>query len=246
MSEKYDLEYFDSFSGSSRTSAEVIVPIVSRWVNPRSVIDLGCGPGIWLSVWREAGCEIRGVDGDWIDPRRLAIPREAFITHDLSTTYVPDRTYDLAMSVEVAEHLPPDAARPLIGALTAAAPVVLFSAAIPHQPGRNHVNSQWPDYWAGLFAENGYVVIDALREMLWEDARVDWWYQQNIMLFADEAHLHRSPALQAIRRDRTRPPLRLVHPILFNTWVEWGIAESERYWELRAEIDRDDVTPSQA
>ena len=236
MNEKYTPEYFDSFKHSSRKSAEVVVPLVASWVNPRSVIDLGCGVGMWLSVWSETGCEIRGVDGDWVDLDQLAIPGNRFTTHDLSQPYIAEKQYDLAMSVEAAEHLPAEAARTIVASLTQAAPVVLFSASIPNQPGADHLNCQWPDYWTGLFAERGYAVIDSLRYMIWDDQRVDWWYRQNIMLYVARAELDRWPALARMHDDAGKP-LRLVHPELMQTWLDWGMEQSRLYWELRASVD---------
>jgi hypothetical protein len=244
MIEQYSSEYFDAFKGSSRASAEVVVPIVMSWVHPRSVIDMGCGLGMWLSVWKEAGCEVRGVDGEWVDRAQLAIPPETLITHDLSTPYKPDRRYDLSMSVEAAEHLPAEAAEPLVQALTAAAPVVLFSASAPDQPGTNHVNCQWPSYWASLFAEQGYLVIDTLRYMIWEDVRVDWWYRQNIMVYAARDQIGRWPELEAMQQRNGSPPLSLVHPELLRTWAQWGMYESRRYWALRARVDDEQADSS--
>jgi SAM-dependent methyltransferase len=236
MNEQYTPEYFDSFKHSSRRSAEVVVPIIAGWVNPRSVIDFGCGLGMWLSVWREAGAEIRGVDGEWVARDQLAIPEDRFTTHDLSQPYKPDGQYDLAMSVEAAEHLPPEAARSFVESLTQASSVVLFSASTPNQPGADHRNCQWPEYWADLFAERDFVVIDTLRYMIWEDLRVDWWYRQNIMIYVARDALKNWPKLQANYAEGSRP-LRLVHPELMQTWLDWGMDQSRLYWELRASID---------
>jgi hypothetical protein len=236
VNEEYTPEFFDAFTQSSRASAEVVVPIVKSWIDPDSIIDMGCGLGMWLSVWREAGCEVRGVDGDWVDRARLAIPADRFIMHDLSQPYTPDRRYDLAMSLEAAEHLPPEAAAPFVRALTEAAPVVLFSASAPDQPGTNHVNCQWPAYWAKLFAECGYVAIDTLRYIIWEDERVDWWYRQNIMIYVAGDLISRWPKLAAMYREGGQP-LRLVHPELMRIWLDWGLYESRRYWDLRAQME---------
>ncbi|MBA3341753.1 MAG: methyltransferase domain-containing protein [Gemmatimonadaceae bacterium] len=144
MNEQYTPAYFDAFKDSSRASAEVVVPIVQSWIKPRTVVDMGCGLGMWLSVWQESGCEVSGVDGDWVDRGRLAIPGDRFIAHDLSQPYTPDGRYDLATSLEAADTLPAEAAAPFVHAITAAAPVVLFSASAPDQPGINHINCQWP------------------------------------------------------------------------------------------------------
>ena len=234
----YTPTYFDGFSDSSQTSAAVVVPMVSAWLHPRSVIDIGCGLGMWLSAWRAEGCEVLGVDGPWVDRERLAIPPQCFISHDLARPYVPNRRYDLAMSVEAAEHLPPEAAAPLVEALTSAADVVLFSASAPNQEGRGHVNCQWPDYWADLFAARDFLVIDALRPLIWEDARIDWWYRQNIMIYARKQELGRWPALDAMSKASPPRPLRLVHPELLQDWVLWGVELSRKYWALYAKASK--------
>jgi len=238
MNEHYTPEYFDSFKHSSRSSAEVVVPIVAGWVNPRNVIDFGCGLGMWLSVWRETGAEIQGVDGEWVDRRQLAIPEDRFTTHDFSLPYTPDRKYDLAMSVEAAEHLPPEAAASFVESLTQASSVVLFSASTPNQPGADHLNCQWPGYWADLFKARDFVVIDTLRHMIWEDPRVDWWYRQNIMIYVARDELNKWPKLQANYAEGSRP-LRLIHPELLQTWVDWGMDQCRLYWELRDSTDKD-------
>ena len=61
--------------------------------------------------------------------------------------------------------------------------VVLFSAAIPGQGGTHHLNERWPSYWANLFGSAGYDVLDVVRANIWDDARVEWWYRQNLLVF---------------------------------------------------------------
>jgi hypothetical protein len=233
----YDLSYYAGFRDGSRKSAQVIVPIILDWAAPASILDLGCGVGDWLSVFKEAGVpEIHGVDGDHVRGEQIAISRREFTAHDLATPYLPARQYDLAISLEVAEHLPAECAPALVSSLADAAPLVLFSAAIPNQPGKSHINCQWPAYWADLFAENGYVVLDALRLRLWNDSRIDWWYRQNIMIYACENQLDKWPKLQALRDPELRRPLPLVHPEMFHQvhhylW-EWGVEWEKKYWGL--------------
>lgn len=75
----------------------------------------------------------------------------------------PRRNFDLAVSLQVAEHLPPSSAKGFIDSLAKLAPVVLFSAAIPLQAGAEHLNEQWPEYWAALFKTHDYLPIDCIR-----------------------------------------------------------------------------------
>jgi hypothetical protein len=84
----------------------------------------------------------------------------------------------------VAEHLNQNVADTFVDSLCRHSDVVLFSAAVPGQGGTHHVNEQWPSYWAARFSAREYECFDILRNRIWADERVDWWYRQNLLLFA--------------------------------------------------------------
>jgi len=212
MSKSYGRIFYEVHRAGSRRSAEVILPIVFDLVRPRSVVDVGCGVGTWLAVCSELGArDVLGIDGDHVDRAMLRIPADAFMAADLLQPIQAGRRFDLVLCLEVAEHVPPGDAAALVELLAGLGPVVLFSAAIPLQGGRGHVNEQWPSYWAGLFGEKGYAVIDCIRPKVWSDRRVNWWYAQNILLFASREAIERSPTLMAAH-SAARLPLDLVHP----------------------------------
>jgi ribosomal protein L11 methylase PrmA len=54
---RYSEDYCAVRKEGTRSSAEVIVPLVLEVVKARSVIDVGCGTGEWLSVFKEHGVE---------------------------------------------------------------------------------------------------------------------------------------------------------------------------------------------
>lgn len=175
----YDQGFFSDIANGAARSAGVVVPLVDRGYEPVTVVDVGCGQGWWGAAFEARGCAVTGVDGDYVTDRQLA----RFVEHDL-TQPLPDLArFDLAVCLEVAEHLPESRAASFVADLVALAPVVLFSAAIPGQPGVHHVNCQWPAYWAEKFAEHGYGVRDTYRWPLWDDDRVEPWYRQNLMVF---------------------------------------------------------------
>ncbi len=197
----------------SKRSAEAIVPLVVELIRPQRVVDLGCGRGTWLAAFHAHGVqEVLGVDGEWTDRRRLQIPAEAFLPFDLRRPLHVDRTFDLAVSLEVAEHLPLSAAETLVDSLVALAPVILFSAAIPFQGGKDHLNEQWPEFWINRFARREYVAIDCIRRRIWENPAVAWWYAQNTLVFVRRDALDRYPQLMSEISDETRRPPAVVHP----------------------------------
>jgi hypothetical protein len=86
-------------------------------------------------------------------------------------------------------------AKTFVDSLTRLGPVVLFSAAIPHQGGINHINCQWPEYWAERFDDKDYVVIECLRRRIWRNENVAKRYRQNILMFAAREHLEHQSSL---------------------------------------------------
>lgn len=231
--------YADRHARTQYAARTVLSLLLAQLPPIKSAVDLGCGVGTWLSVCQEQGVtEIQGYDGAWVDPTLLVIPRNCFTPIDLSQVAVPlTKTYDLAMSLEVAEHLPETQATALVLALTTLSSIVLFSAAIPGQGGTGHVNEQWPSYWAELFASMGYEVQDMIRLPIWRDKKIDYWYRQNLLVFVKPGS---APALEwpVLPLDVVHPELYLQHakPGVKGSWARLT-AEVRRY--LRAQIGKE-------
>jgi hypothetical protein len=208
----YDNDFFAAQVTGALESARVVAPLVCGLVQPRRVADLGCGRGAWLRAFKDSGVSfIQGFDGDYVDRDALLIPRESFLHADLAKlTKLPGK-YDLALCLEVVEHLSPQSGLRIVAALTEAAPVVLFSAAIPGQGGTNHVNEQWSGYWRQRFEARSYRMLDPIRPLIRDDKRVAWWYRQNILLFASDAAISASPGLQAEAARQPQFELEWVH-----------------------------------
>jgi SAM-dependent methyltransferase len=213
MTAEYTDEFYRSLREGARKSARVIVPLVLDYIHPRSVVDVGCGTGTWLSVFRENGVtDILGVDGDHVKKEWLEIPDDRFLSFDLKTSFRIDRQFDLVISLEVAEHLPPECAGMFVDTLVGLGPVILFSAAIPLQGGTHHINEQWPDHWADLFKSRGYIPADVIRKRVWQNPDLDFWYAQNSLIFVQRASLKRYPALRNEIARAGEASLSLVHP----------------------------------
>lgn len=129
--------------------------------HPRSVIDIGCGPGTYLVPFKPEAV-VLGIDG--APEAGKALEPGEFMAADFRRDWKlpldhdgdgPNR-FDLALCVEVAEHLPSDRADYLVDLLTGAADVVFFSAAQPGQGGTLHLNEQPKQYWLDKFAACGF------------------------------------------------------------------------------------------
>jgi SAM-dependent methyltransferase len=236
----YDTAFYARQMSGSYASARVVVPLVRSLLPVGSVCDVGCGAGTWLRAWAEQGVDdIVGLDGDYALPM-LQIPRDAFRAVDLRQPISLGRRFDLAMSVEVAEHLPPARSESFVDDLIRLAPVVLFSAAIPLQGGTDHVNERWQAEWAVIFKARGYLPCDVIRPSIWNERGVETWYKQNILLFVQEHHLEKHPALSR----QPAFPLSVVHPDSFSGGVSFGRLDSKRqilqllYWSLARDLRR--------
>ncbi len=185
MSGAYSAIFYSRQLGGSAASSKIVVPHILAQVPAKSVVDIGCGTGVWLNEFQRHGVDdYLGIDGEYVPEQVRKIPAERFMSADLRRLKRLERTFDLACCLEVAEHLPPENAAGFVQFLASAAPVVLFSAAVPHQGGVEHVNEQNASYWARLFAMHGKQPYDCLRPLIWNNRQVEWWYRQNMIIYA--------------------------------------------------------------
>lgn len=239
MPAQYDDEFYLALREGARKSATVIVPLVLHYVQPRSIVDVGCGTGTWLSVFRDHGItDILGVDGTHVNKELLEIPESCFLTSDLRSPFRLDRQFDLVVSMEVAEHLPAECAGIFVDTLAGLGPLILFSAAIPLQGGTHHVNEQWPDYWAALFERTGYVPVDPIRKRVWRNPDVDFWYAQNPLVFVRRELLGRYPVLRQEFENAAGIPLSLVHPSLHAQMGRQLLAAEEKRRSSSVEVEQ--------
>ena len=162
-----------------------IVPLIMNLLSPNCVVDIGCGLGTFLYVFKQYGVrDILGIDGTWVDKKLLYkyLKPEEFQEWNLEEEIKLNKKYDLVISLEVAEHLPEKSAEIFIQNLVNSGNVILFSAAIPLQGGQNHINEQWLTYWEKIFVKFDYVIHDVIRSLVWDNPKIHWWYKQNMVL----------------------------------------------------------------
>jgi len=209
------------------------------FINPKTVIDVGCGVGTWLSVFRDKGVEILGMDGNYVDPNLLLIDRENFVPTDLQYSIMLDKKFDLAITLEVAEHLTADRAAAFVEDLTKLSNVVVFSAAIPAQGGVNHVNERWLSYWVNLFTVNGYIAVDFVRPQIWQNNEVEFWYRQNMLLFCKkESILDYQKLIKYYKPIRNYQYWDIIHPEMYTCQVGRLVNAQQYIMRIRSEYRR--------
>lgn len=153
---------------------------------PRSVVDFGCNCGEWLEAASSFGChDIIGVDGANMLPH-LRFDRSKFRVGDLSKPFDLKRRFDLAITLEVAEHIPTEASDTFVDTLCRHADWILFSAAIVGQGGYAHINCQHPEFWREKFAARGYVEDRSLCPKF-EALDIPSYYARNTTMYRKAA-----------------------------------------------------------
>jgi len=222
LADLYGSRFYGGQRHSSFQAAEAMLPVVLDHLRPTAVVDVGCGVGTWLGAALQLGIpRAVGLDGPWVEKDRLQNPAIELVTHDLESPLPLAERFDLAMSLEVAEHLTPGRAESFIQELCGLSDCVLFGAAIPGQGGINHIHERWQGYWKDLFSQNGYRCLDIVRPTFWDRAELPVHYRQNTFLyihgsredllarFADQGHPGGAPW-----------PINMVHPEVFLSALE--------------------------
>lgn len=230
---RYTSAFFTGNARNSMRSARPILQIIRDLYSPTSIVDIGCGSGAWLATAEQLGFTfLRGYDGPWADPAKYTSPNIDFIPVNIEESdFEHDRRFDLAMSVETAEHLSESRADFIVDSLCSASDVVLFGAAIPHQGGVHHIHEKPQTYWMAKFRERGYEPFDVIRPAVWDNDDVQWWFRQNTLLYVKQGSGALDPAKLHAMESQIWD---VVHPVTFTTR---GNKLRQDIRELRSERD---------
>jgi len=185
----YDSDYYDrQVEGAALRSAGVISESIITESAPNRVVDVGCGTGALLEALRDRGCEVCGLEYSSAALKYCRARKLDVIKFNIERdTFRDNRVFDVAISTEVAEHLPEKVADHYIDLLTRLADTVVFTAAPPGQGGRDHVNEQPPSYWISKYRQRGFEhdkkLSDHWKQSWKASASVQHFYYQNVMVF---------------------------------------------------------------
>lgn len=129
--------------------------------NIKSMIDIGCGPGMQTEIAHKKGLYSVGIDGDYTIKRNDDCK---FQIHDYSVSplgadnikYLPKSGFfDLGWSIEFLEHVE-EKYIPNFMETFKLCKFVVVTHAYPGQGGHHHVNEQEKEYWIDIFNKNGF------------------------------------------------------------------------------------------
>lgn len=192
---EYTPEFYKSLDADHEAAATAYADVLIDVFSPRSVVEFGCGTGATLSRLSDRGVSVQAVEGyetarPFIRRRNEWIADHMLVMDLNEPATLPGGPYDLALCIEVLEHLRPDAAHVAIDSLLSASSCVVATACppTPRTAARRsagevvlHLNEQPWGYWQELFRQAGAVEDADATERLRRAARgldikVPAWY----------------------------------------------------------------------
>jgi len=159
-------QWFESLAWQHRWIEYMVGWWVGTYGRPRTMIDYGGGDGWWAHTFKQAGADhCWSVELDDVAAEHTP-PDVYFKQHDLREPLSDlSGKFDLVMCLEVAEHLPTQAAHNALLATLAKSTgrLLIFSAAQPGQPGTGHINSQPISYWIEAIEKWPYIKLSNER-----------------------------------------------------------------------------------
>ena len=230
MKNYYDKAFYDAQKQGSLKSAEHYLAYLWTFFSPGSVVDLGCGAGTWLKAAGNLGAKkLVGYDGEWNNQQNMIDERIKFIPVNLNEFIISSEKFDLAMSLEVAEHLQSESSEGFVKSLTELSDVVIFGAAYKGQGGTNHINERLHSYWGYLFQKQGYAIFDLFRSVFWGHEEIDICYTQNTFLYVDKSHvLYKSLIQKGFKELSNLAYMNCVHPALYDVARKRGRSFREK------------------
>jgi len=155
--EPYTIKYYKSINKDEVYQANALGIAIKEIYKPNSIVDIGCGTGLYLNKFKDI--EHFGIDISEavMDSSVNRIKKENFKLDDItSPNFKFNRKFDIALCLEVLEHIGMEHMEQTIKNVTSASDTIIASAAQVGQAGLNHITLQPYSYWEDLFNRNGF------------------------------------------------------------------------------------------
>ncbi len=188
--EIYDADYYTSLvDPTMQISADTIADAIVAAFSPRTIADIGCGTGVLMLALQKRGVSCQGFEYSAAALETCRKRGLQVTPLNIETDPIPAGVrVDVAISTEVAEHLPESCADRFLDVLTALSDTVVLTAAdtSPHS-STDHVNEQPLSYWIAKMDARGYTYLESLTEgwrPQWRQAGVAACFFDAIMAFS--------------------------------------------------------------
>lgn len=210
MTDKKKSRYIHETTVHELKNPSIIVGEILKHFSPKTVIDLWCWLWSFVKVFQDYWIDAYWVNGERTERDKLFIDDKSLLIYNLEQYHDFWKQYDMALSLEVAEHIDEKYSDNFVKTITSCSDIIIFSAAIPWQTWQNHINLQSPEYRERKFNTYWYNFYDVFRHIFWNNEEIFWWYKQNIFLVAKKWVKIPDSLIE-------KPPRYIIHPDLFNS-----------------------------
>ena len=172
---------YNYIEAEERPAAARIAEWIKNNLDPKSLLDIGSGPGMYVDELIKAGVPAFGIDiDDRVEGKDYLAKESIFDTK---------RTADTVICFEVLEHIDPKFADQEVDALYNAindGGTLILTAAQPGQGGVGHINCRKKEYWLKKLTDKGLIYLPDLTKELIDFERQGYhmgWFVNNVMIF---------------------------------------------------------------
>lgn len=171
---------FDQIAHEEKPWADRLATWIKDTLDPKSVLDIGCGPGIYVDSLRSCGVEALGMD---IDDRVQGHPHLTY----RSLFDIEQESAQVVICMEVAEHVDASREDDLVACVAKTVQnTLIWTAAAPGQGGIGHINCKSKEIWAEKLSAQGLTRNLDRERQLKDYARSGYhmgWFVNNLLYF---------------------------------------------------------------
>jgi glycosyltransferase involved in cell wall biosynthesis len=170
----------DVMDAEERPMADRLATWIKKEINPKTVLDIGCGPGTYVRSLRNLGIDATGID---IDER--VIGQEHLVFKSLFD--IKEEKADVTICLEVAEHIDTLFEKQVVEKVASTVGhTLIWTAAAIGQGGIGHINCKDKEEWSKLIESTGLVRNHEKEKKLIQYIRQGYhmgWFPQNLLYF---------------------------------------------------------------